>query len=191
MKGATGSVVRYRRNLVPSATFFFTVALADRRSTGLIDHISTLRLAFRKARSERPFGIDAIVILPDHLHAIFTLPESDADFAHRWRRIKTVFTQGVLCAGEALGRRDGQAAAYGKGASGSTPSATTPTSASMSITVTTTRPGMDWRRARQIGRARRCPASFAKVSSRRIGMAPPSPAMSVANRGKAPRLRPA
>ena len=74
MKGATGSVVRYRRNLVPSATFFFTVALADRRSTGLIDHISTLRLAFRKARSERPFDIDAIVILPDHLHAIFTLP---------------------------------------------------------------------------------------------------------------------
>jgi len=100
-------VVRYRRNLVPGATFFFTVALADRRSTGLIDHISTLRLAFRKARSERPFGIDAIVILPHHLHAIFTLPESDADFAHRWRRIKTVFTQGVLCAGEALGRRDG------------------------------------------------------------------------------------
>jgi putative transposase len=92
---------------VLGATFFFTVALADRRSTGLIDHISILRHAFRKARSERPFDIDAIVILPDHLHAILTLPESDADFPHRWRRIKTVFTQGVLCAGEALDRRDG------------------------------------------------------------------------------------
>ena len=157
-------MVRYRRNLVPSATFFFTVALADRRSTGLIDHISTLRLAFRKARSERPFGIDAIVILPHHLHAIFTLPESDADFAHRWRRIKTVFTQGVLCAGEALGRRDGQAAAYGKGASGSAPSATTPTSASTSIIFTTTRPSMDWRRARRTGRIRRAELGGAAVA---------------------------
>jgi putative transposase len=92
---------------VPGATFFFTVALADRRSNGLIDHISILRLAFRKARSERPFDIDAIVVLPDHLHAILTLPEGDADFPRRWRRIKTVFTQGVLCAGETLGRRDG------------------------------------------------------------------------------------
>jgi putative transposase len=107
MEDATESVVRYRRNLVPGATFFFTVALADRCSMGLIDHISMLRSAFRKARSERPFDIDAIVILPDHLHAILTLPEGDADFPHRWRRIKTVFTQGVLCAGEALGRRDG------------------------------------------------------------------------------------
>jgi putative transposase len=107
MEGATASVVRYRRNVAPGATFFFTVALADRRSTALIKHISVLRLAFRKARSERPFHIDAIVILPEHLHAIFTLPESDADFSHRWRRIKTVFTQGVIDAGEALGRRDG------------------------------------------------------------------------------------
>jgi putative transposase len=92
---------------VPGATFFFTVALADRRCTALIDHMSILRRAFRKARSERPFYIDAIVILPDHLHAIFTLPDSDADFSHRWRRIKTVFTQGVINAGEALDRRDG------------------------------------------------------------------------------------
>jgi putative transposase len=106
MEDATESVVRYRRNLVPGATFFFTVALADRRSAGLIHHISTLRLAIRRVRSERPFGIDAIVVLPDHLHAIFTLPEGDANFSHSWRRIKTVFTQGVLCTGEALGRRD-------------------------------------------------------------------------------------
>ena len=106
-EGAAGSVVRYRRKLLPGATVFFTVALADRRSTGLVDDISILRLAFRKARSERPFDIDAIVILPDHLHAIFTLPESDADFPHRWRRIKTLFTQGVLGAGKGLDRRDG------------------------------------------------------------------------------------
>jgi len=100
-------MVRYRRNLVPGATFFFTVALADRRSTGLIYHVSTLRRAIRKVRIERPFDIDAIVVLPDHLHGIFTLPEGDADFSHRWRRIKTVFTQGVLSAGQVIGRRDG------------------------------------------------------------------------------------
>ena len=69
-------MVRYRRNFLPGGTFFFTVALADRRSTLLTDHISILRQAFRKARAERPFDIDAIVILPDHLHTIVTLPKA-------------------------------------------------------------------------------------------------------------------
>jgi hypothetical protein len=58
MEGATGSVVRYRRNLVSGATSFFAVALADRHSTRLVDHISILRVAFRTAWSERPFAID-------------------------------------------------------------------------------------------------------------------------------------
>jgi len=100
-------VVRYRRNLVPGAAFFFTVALADRRSSRLTTHISDLREAFRTARSERPFEIDAIVVLPDHLHAVLTLPDGDADFPHRWRRIKTIFTRRLLSAGAALPSRDG------------------------------------------------------------------------------------
>jgi len=99
-------MVQYRRNVVPGGTFFFTVALADRRSTTLLDHISTLRFAFRKARSERPFKIDAIVVLPEHLHAILTLPEGDPDFSHRWRRIKAIFTQRVLYQGEIIRQRD-------------------------------------------------------------------------------------
>jgi putative transposase len=99
-------MVLYRRNFVPGGTFFFTVALADRKSVRLIEHISVLRSAFRKARSERPFDIDAIVILPDHLHAILTLPQGDADFSHRWRRIKTLFTHRVLYSGESIGSRD-------------------------------------------------------------------------------------
>ena len=89
-------MVGYRRNFLPGGTFFFTVTLADRQSTLLTDHISVLREAFRKTRAERPFDIDAIVILPDHLHAILTLPEGDADFSHRWRRIKSIFTRRVL-----------------------------------------------------------------------------------------------
>ena len=86
-------MVRNRRNFVPGGTYFFTVTLADRRSSALVDHVSSLRMAFRVARSERPFQIDAIVVLPDHLHAMFTLPPSDADFSGRWRRNQGAFQQ--------------------------------------------------------------------------------------------------
>jgi putative transposase len=82
------------------------VVLADRRSSGLTDNIAALREAFRKIRSERPFEIDAIVILPEHLHTILTLPDGDADFPRRWHRIKTVFTQRLLAAGVTLPARD-------------------------------------------------------------------------------------
>ena len=74
-------MVRYRRNRVQGGTYFFTVTLGQRQSTALVDHVSALRAAFRVARQERPFTIDAIVILPNHLHAILTLPQGDADFA--------------------------------------------------------------------------------------------------------------
>jgi putative transposase len=73
-------MVHYRRNFVPGGTYFFTVTLDDRSSSALIDHIALLRTAFRKTRSERPFVTDAIVILPDHLHAILTLPPGDGFF---------------------------------------------------------------------------------------------------------------
>jgi putative transposase len=89
-------MVRYRRSFVPGGTFFFTVTLADRRSSVLVKHVAALRAAFRDTRKERPFAIDAIVILPDHLHAILTLPEGDADFPGRWRRIKSLFTRRVV-----------------------------------------------------------------------------------------------
>lgn len=92
-------MVRYRRNCVPGGTYFFTVTLADRTSSVLIDHINVLRAAFRIARQERPFTIDAIVILPDHLHSIWTLPPDDADFSGRWRRIKASFTHRLAAAG--------------------------------------------------------------------------------------------
>jgi len=89
-------MVRYRRNFVAGGTYFFTVTLADRRSCALVDHIAELRAAFRVTRRERSFAIDAIVILPDHLHAITTLPPEDADFSGRWRRIKSLFTHDVV-----------------------------------------------------------------------------------------------
>jgi putative transposase len=63
-------MVRYRRNRVQGGTYFFTVTLGKRQSTALVDHVSVLRAAFRVARQERPFTIDAIVILPDHLTVV-------------------------------------------------------------------------------------------------------------------------
>jgi len=92
-------MVRYRRNFVPGGTYFFTVTLADRRSAALVDHIGALRAAFRIARHERPFTIDAVVVLPDHLHAIWTLPSGDCDFSGRWKRIKANFTHRLVAAG--------------------------------------------------------------------------------------------
>jgi putative transposase len=97
-------MVAYRRNFVPGGTFFFTVTLADRRSSALVDHIGALRAAFRMCRRERPFMIDAIVILPDHLHAILTLPSGDADFSGRWRRIKGNFSSHMIKLGASVHR---------------------------------------------------------------------------------------
>ncbi len=92
-------MVRYRRNFIAGGTYFFTVTLADRTSSALVDDVSALRMAFRIARHERPFTVDAIVILPEHLHAIWTLPSGDSDFSGRWRRIKAHFTHRLAAAG--------------------------------------------------------------------------------------------
>jgi putative transposase len=89
----------YRRNRLEGGKFFFTLTLVDRRSTVLVDQIGALRAAFRATRRERPFNLDAVVILPDHLHAISTLPDGDADFPGRWRRIKGHFSTNLLVAG--------------------------------------------------------------------------------------------
>ena len=97
-------MVRYRRNAVPGGTFFFTVTLADRRSSVLVDHVGLLRSAFRNTRDRRPFGVDAIVILPDHLHAILTLPPGDSDFSGRWKAIKAGFTHSIVATGATIHR---------------------------------------------------------------------------------------
>jgi putative transposase len=88
-------VTNYRRNFVCGGSFFFTANLAERRLHLLVDHIDNLRSAFRRVRRYHPFGIEAIVVLPDHLHAIWTLPEGDHDFALRWRLIKSAFSRSL------------------------------------------------------------------------------------------------
>jgi putative transposase len=74
-------MVLYRRNRVKGGTYFFPVTLRDWSSSVLVQHVALLRHAFRKVRAERSFTMDAIVILPDHLHTLWTLPEGDADYS--------------------------------------------------------------------------------------------------------------
>lgn len=95
-------MVLYRRSLVAGGTFFFTVNLRDRCRTVLVDHAGQLREIVRGVRKQLPFEIDAMVILPDHWHAVWTLPPGDNAFARRMRLIKTRFTRYMLRAGEKI-----------------------------------------------------------------------------------------
>jgi putative transposase len=91
----------YRRPRVSGATVFFTVALAERGSDPLVRESGLLRGAVRATQAERPFGIDAWVVLPDHLHCVSTLPEGDRDFSMRWAAIKARFSQSLRESGRA------------------------------------------------------------------------------------------
>jgi len=95
-------VVHYRRNLLPGGTYFFTVTLADRQSHALTENIEHLRASFRRVMIAQPCDIVAIVVLPEHLHTIWTLPPDDADYAGRWRAIKPGFTRNLIRAGANL-----------------------------------------------------------------------------------------
>lgn len=86
---------RYRRNYVTGGTYFFTVNLLDRKSALLIDRVDLLRQAVAAVKRKRPFTIDAWVVLPDHMHAVWTLLEGDADFSGRWREIKKAFNRHI------------------------------------------------------------------------------------------------
>jgi putative transposase len=88
----------YRRAKIEGGTYFFTVTLADRSGDLLIREIDRLRRVYRSVQESRPFETDAICILPDHLHAIWSLPAADADFATRWSLIKSGFSRGFPAA---------------------------------------------------------------------------------------------
>jgi putative transposase len=85
----------YRDNRVPGGTFFFTVRLLDRGSNLLTDHISAFGEAIRLARTRKPFHVDAWIVLPDHAHAIWTLPPGDHDCSTRWRAVKIAFSKAL------------------------------------------------------------------------------------------------
>jgi putative transposase len=87
---------RYIRARVPGGTYFFTVNLAERSGNSLlVDRIDALREAFRTTRQNHPFRTEAVVVLPEHLHVLWTLPESDSDFSTRWALIKARFSRAI------------------------------------------------------------------------------------------------
>jgi putative transposase len=109
--------MRYRRSYIPGGSYFFTQVTHARRP--LFDephHVDTLREAFRAIRTARPFSVDAVVVLPDHLHCIGTLPPGDSDYSIRWRLIKTWFTKrasgSVRCQTDAAQARRGEQAIW-------------------------------------------------------------------------------
>lgn len=88
--------MRYRRDYTNGATYFFTVTML--RRLPWFAHaaaVEALRQAVRGEMARRPFVIEAMVIMPDHIHAIWTLPQGDADYSTRWRNIKRAFTASV------------------------------------------------------------------------------------------------
>jgi putative transposase len=87
--------MRYRRANLPGASYFFTVNLAERKSSLLVDYVDVLRESVRRVKTAHPFVIDAMVIMPDHLHALWTLPNGDSDFSTRWGLIKSGFSRHI------------------------------------------------------------------------------------------------
>jgi putative transposase len=86
----------YRRAFIPGGTWFFTVNLLQRyRNDLLIREIDLLRETVQRVRERHPFQIDAWVVLPEHLHCIWTLPPGDSDFSKRWRLIKSGFSRAL------------------------------------------------------------------------------------------------
>jgi putative transposase len=95
-------MTEYRRAHVPGATWFFTVNLAERKGNRLlVEHIVELRASFRHVKERHPFKMDAFVILPDHLHCIWTLPPGDIDYSMRWNLLKGHFSRSIA-AGERI-----------------------------------------------------------------------------------------
>jgi len=84
----------YRRAYIPGGTFFFTLVTYQRRK--LFEEPSNIKLlqhCIKKVKEQHPFKMRAYVILPDHVHCIWTLPDNDIDFSTRWRLIKSYFTR--------------------------------------------------------------------------------------------------
>ena len=85
----------YRRNRVMGGTYFFTVNLLERRTNLLVEHIQLLRSVVKTVQTSKPFHIDAWVVLPDHMHCVWTLPNHDDDYPARWKAIKTAFSRAI------------------------------------------------------------------------------------------------
>lgn len=106
MRSAEPEMVNYRRQYAPTGLYFFTVALKNRRSALLVEQADLLGNAMRAAQARWPWETVAIVIMPDHLHAIWQLPDGDTNYATRWRDIKSSFVRSLTKAGHKIERNE-------------------------------------------------------------------------------------
>ena len=89
-------MTQYRRIYSPGVSWFFTVNLAHRQNNHLlVEQVDLLREAFLYVKKRKPYDINAVVIMPDHLHCIWTLPDRDDDYSGRWRLLKGYFSRGI------------------------------------------------------------------------------------------------
>jgi len=99
-------MVNYRRVYIEGGTYFFTVTLKNRQLNYLTDYIDLLRDSFAYVKNQHPFEIIAIVVLPEHLHCLWQLPDGDDNYAGRWRAIKSRFTRLLIKSGVTLYKND-------------------------------------------------------------------------------------
>lgn len=86
-------MVRYRRNRAGGGTYFSTLTLRDRRSDALVRHVDLLGLSWRNARKHVAHEVIAVVVLPDHLHAVIRMLDDADDYSRLWQEIKKGFTR--------------------------------------------------------------------------------------------------
>ena len=162
-------VTNYRRNFLLGGSYFFTVNLADRRLGLLVENIGLLRAAFRSVRERHSFTIDAALVLPDHLHMIWIMPDRDADFALRWRLIKSAFTGCPAAKRSPVAEAPKASAEFGSDDIGSTRCATKMILPAISITFTSTRQTRARSTGGGVGTFLISPLGPARGLSRRLG----------------------
>jgi putative transposase len=86
----------YKRNYKKGGTYFFTVVTGNRKKILYGDRVDVLRACFKECMQLAPFHMRAIVVLPDHLHCLWSLPEGDDNFSLRWKNIKASFTKNYI-----------------------------------------------------------------------------------------------
>ena len=97
----------YHRTHLAGGCYFFTVVTLNRAQIFIDEErVEVLRQSIRKVKAASPFEIDAIVILPEHLHCIWRLPEGDADYSSRWREIKKATSHQISTAINARNERN-------------------------------------------------------------------------------------
>ena len=148
--------MQYRRTYHPGACYFFTV-VTHRRYPWFSnpDAVAQLRLAIQQEKARRPFEIDAFVVMPDHLHAVWTLPEGDSDYSMRWRNIKRAFTASIVASQRPVvsaSRQHKTSKPSGSGDFGNIEFVMNVILSNILITSITTRSNTEWSAGHSIGR---------------------------------------